>query len=162
MFPLLRQGTDCRIGELFPAVVRVRSSLPCPYRQRGIEQQHALTCPLLKIARARDGHADVVVQLLEDVLQTRWERNAIGHRKREAMRLSRAMIRVLAENDHLHLIERRKVERIENQWPRRKNGILPLLTDEERLEVGEIRCLKLRLQHLVPTFIDVGFSNLHG
>ena len=103
----------------------------------------------------------VIRLLLEDVLQAGRERHTVRHRERESMRLSGSMIRVLSQNDHLHLVERRQVKSIENQRSRRVNGILPLLTHEKRLELGEIRCLKLGTQHLVPTFINSRFLHFH-
>ena len=46
VFALLRQGTNGRVGELFPAVMGMRGRLPSPYRQRGVQedqrQVHAL------------------------------------------------------------------------------------------------------------------------
>ena len=158
---LLRQGADGGVGELFPAVARVRGGLSGAHCQRGIEEQHPFPSPFLEIARARHGHAEVVVQLLEDILQAGRERHTVGHREREAVGLSRAVVRVLTQDDHLHLVERREVEGVEDQGTRGIYGILPLLADEKRLEVGEIRCLELRPQHLVPTRINIRFLNFH-
>ena len=101
------------------------------------------------------------MQFLEDVLQAGRKRHAIGYRERKAMGLSRAVVGVLSQDDDLHPVERREVEGIENQWAWWIDGILSLLTDEERLQVGEIRCLELRSQHLVPAFIDIGFLYFH-
>ena len=95
MFPLVWKGTDGRISELFPAVVWVRGRLSGTHRQRGVEQEHPFPRPLFEVARARHGHTEVVVQLLEDVLQAGWKGHTIGHREREAMRLSWAVIGIL-------------------------------------------------------------------
>ena len=157
----LRESADSGVGELFPAMARVRGGLSGAHRQRGVEQQHPFPRPLLEVARTRHGHAEVVVQFLEDVLQARRERHAVGHRERETMGLSRSVVGVLSQDDDLHPVERREVEGIENQWTGWINGILSLLTDEERLQVGKIRRLELRSQHLVPAFIDIGFFDFH-
>ena len=75
------------------------------------------------------------------------------------MRLSGLVIRVLANDNHLDLVERRAVECLENLARRR--------IDDARL-VGaahvigqqlEICAVKLRLEHLPPRFFD---SYLHG
>ena len=158
---MLRKGADGGVGELFPAVTRVRGGLSGTHRQRGVEQQHPFPRPLLEVARTRHGHAEVVVQLLEDVLQAGREGHAIGHREREAVGLSRTVVRVLAQDDHLHLVERREVESVKDQRTRGINGILSLLAHEERLEVGKIGCLELWPQHLVPAFVDIGFFDFH-
>ena len=161
MLALLGEGSDGRVGELFPAVTRVRGSLSGAHRQRGVEQQHPFPRPLLEVARTRHGHAEVIVQLFEDVLKAWWERHAIGHRKREAVSLSWAMVRVLTQDDHLHLVERREVEGIKDQRSRRIDGILPLLAYQKGFQVGEIGRLELWPQHLVPTFVDIGFFDFH-
>ena len=63
------------------------------------------------------------------------------------------MVGVLAEDDHLHLVERRAVEGVEDEASGRVAGVLLTLGDEELLEVGEIGCLELLFQHGVPTVI---------
>ena len=77
------------------------------------------------------------------------------------MGLSRAMIGILSQDDDLHLVERREIEGIENQWARGIDGILPFLADEKGLQVDKVGCLKLWSQHLVPAFIDIGFLYFH-
>ena len=77
------------------------------------------------------------------------------------MGLSRTVVGVLTQNDDLHLIKRREVESVEDQGAWGIDGILSLLTDEERLQVGEIRRLELRSQHLIPAFVDIGFLYFH-
>lgn len=60
------------------------------------------------------------------------------------------MIRILTDDDNLHLIERREVESIEDEVSGRiARTILILLSDSFR-ELLEIRSLKLRLEILLP------------
>ena len=37
-FALLREGADCRISELFPTMMLMRTSLVCPHSESGVEQ----------------------------------------------------------------------------------------------------------------------------
>ncbi len=158
---LLREGADGGIGELFPAVARMRGGLSGTHRQRGVEQQHPFPRPFLEVARTRHGHAEVVMQLLEDILQAGREGHAIGHRERKAMSLSRAVVRVLAQDNYFHLVEWREIEGIEDQRARRIDGILAFLVDEKGFQVGEIRGFELWPQHLVPAFVDIGLFYFH-
>ena len=110
-----RKGADSRVCELFPAVARVRGGLAGTHRQRGVEEQHPFPRPFLKIARPRHRHAEVGIQLLEDILQTGRKRHAIRYGERKPVRLTRTMIWVLTQNHDLHFVERREVEGVENQ-----------------------------------------------
>ena len=131
MLPLFREGADGSVGELFPTVARVRCRLSSTHRKRGVQEQYPFPRPFLKIARPRHRHTQVVLQLLENVLQTRWERHTIRHRKRQTMRLTWTMIWVLAQNHHFHLVERREVESVENQRSGRINSILTFLAHQK-------------------------------
>jgi len=63
------------------------------------------------------------------------------------------MIGVLPQDDHPHAVEGRMVEGGEYLAARRVAGVLAPFGHEEVLELGEVGCLKLRLQHLIPTGI---------
>jgi hypothetical protein len=60
------------------------------------------------------------------------------------------VVGVLPDDDGLHFVERRAVERREYLAARRIAGVLLPLGHEEVLELGEVRRLELRPQHLVP------------
>ena len=65
------------------------------------------------------------------------------------------MIGILSQNDNFHFIERRSVEGVEYLATWRVAGILLSLSDKKLLELCEIRCLELRLQHRIPTWIKL-------
>ena len=94
------------IGECLPSQRGMAVGKMCPHRECGIEQQHPLLRPSGKVSRLGNRTAQGIVYLLEDVLQRRRERHPVLHREAQSMRLSRLMIRVLADDYHLHLLKR--------------------------------------------------------
>jgi len=56
----------------------------------------------------------IALQLLEDVAQTGRHSVAGRHRKRQALGLAFAVVRVLAEDDDPHLISRRQLQRAQD------------------------------------------------
>ncbi|MNM73795.1 hypothetical protein D3C81_855360 [compost metagenome] len=81
-----------------------------------VQQQHALLGPTLQVAVVGNRDVQVALQLFVDVDQRRRRGDARLYRKAQAVGLARAVIRVLAEDHHLDLLQRRRIERIENQW----------------------------------------------
>ena len=77
------------------------------------------------------------------------------------MGLSRTMIGILTQNDDFYLFKRREVESVEDERPGRVNCVLPFLAEQETLKVGKIGRLKLGLQHLIPTCLNVWFLDFH-
>ncbi len=67
-------------------------------------------------------NAEIALDLLVDVLQRRRHRHARLHGKAQPVRLAEAVVRVLAEDHHLHRVERRGIERGEDLRPRRKDA----------------------------------------
>ncbi|MNP58571.1 hypothetical protein D3C76_1534960 [compost metagenome] len=65
------------------------------------------------------GYRDVQValQFLVDIDQRRRRGHARLHRETQAMGLARTVVWVLAKNDYFHLVQRCRVERIEDQRP---------------------------------------------
>ena len=139
------------IGKLFPAVPLVRPGLMGADGECGVEQQHALFRPAAQAAGGGHGAAQVVGYFLKDVLQRRGKSHTVGHREAQAFRLPLLVIRVLPEDYHLDLVERAKVEGIENLPPRRVAHALPVLRVHKVDELPEIRRGKLVAQPLVPT-----------
>ncbi|MNM61961.1 hypothetical protein D3C81_732740 [compost metagenome] len=113
--------------------------------QRGVEQQHALLGPVLQAAVVGRVDVQVALELLEDVLQRRRHRHARLHREAQAMGLAGAVIGVLADDHHLHLVQRRRVQRIEDQPAGRKDllagGLLAAQELAQRLHVGLVELL---------------------
>ncbi len=75
---LVADGPDHPVGERLPALALVRRGLPGAHGERGVEQQHALACPVLEVPMRRDRDAEVARQLLVDVDQRRWDRARRG------------------------------------------------------------------------------------
>ena len=92
--------------------------LPVFYRQAGIEQQHASLGPHLQRTIVRNGLIQVTLQLLEDVAQGGRDLHARRHRERQTLRLVGPVVRVLTQNDHFDLRQRRELQR-----PQRMCGI---------------------------------------
>ena len=69
------------------------------------------------------------------------------------MSLSRFMVRVLSDDDHLHLVERTQVEGIEDQSSRRiaRSGVVFLSDGGGQL--CEVRLLELLLQVFLPGWL---------
>lgn len=145
-----REMRNHRVGEPFPTVPLMRAcavSLDC---ERGVEQQHALTRPALKIARGRKRRPRVGAYFFEDIDQRRRHSHPVGNRETQSVGLSRIMIRILTENHHLHLVERTGVESSENVACRRKHHVRGILLAHERGERCEIRLIKFIGKHLLP------------
>ena len=83
-------------------------------RQNRIEHHDALLRPLDQITVVRDVTPEIIMKLLVDIYKGRGDLNSRLHGKREPVSLSRLMIRILPENNHLHLVQRRKMKGIEN------------------------------------------------
>ena len=154
------QSTDGGIGELLPAQRGMAVGLMGTHGQRGIEQQHTLARPPLQVAALRHRGAQVLLYLLEDILQRGRKGHTVLYREAQPVGLARLVVRVLPENDHLHLLKRTEVEGIEDEPPRRiacRRGVL--LPDGCR-QLLEIRLAELTAQLLFPCrfYLYIHFS----
>ena len=122
MFAMSSQSLNGSICKLLPTQCGVTIRLMGSYRQRSIQQQHALLCPTGQIARGGNRCTKIGLNLLEDILQRGRELDTILHGETQSVRLSWLMIRILSDNHHLHLIKRTQVEGIENQFTWRITG----------------------------------------
>jgi hypothetical protein len=115
---------DDGVGQYLPALARVAGGLALFHRERGVEQQHAVRAHLHQTAAGlRKGgrrRAQVALQFLEDVAQRGRQRHAGRHRKRQPLGLAPAVVGVLPQDDHAHLVGRREFQRA--QRARRKDG----------------------------------------
>jgi hypothetical protein len=106
---------DHGIGQQLPALARMAGGLALLHRQAGVEQQHAVLRPFdeaaARVGEGREGHAQVALHLLEDVLQRRRHAHARRHRERQAFGLPPAVVRVLAQDDHAHFLGRCQLQR---------------------------------------------------
>lgn len=65
------------------------------------------------------------------------------------------MIRILADDNNLHLVERREVESIEDEMSGRIARTVLILLPDSISELLEVRSLKLRLEILLPRVLSV-------
>ena len=144
------QGSYHRIGKLFPSMSLVACRLMCPHREGGVEQQHALRGPARKVAVCRHGSAEVELYLLEDVYQRGWGCDAVAHRERQSVCLSRLVVGVLPYYHHLHPVERAQVEGVEDEASRRIARVGGVFGPHEIGEFGEIRLFKFAAYLLQP------------
>ena len=150
MLALACKGLDGGVGEVAPAQHGVAVGLVGPHRERGVEQQHALARPALQVAAGGHGSAHVLLYLLEDVLQRGREGHAVLHREAQAVSLAGLVVGVLADDDHLHLVEGAQVEGIEDEAARRIAGSSGVFLSHAFGQLCEIGFLKLALQVLLP------------
>ena len=105
------------------------------HRQHAVQQAHALLAPRRQVARRRSGNAHVLAQLAENVDERLGQRHARVHRKRQPHCMPRCRIRVLPDNQNLHLVER-VCEGAENVRARRQVSV-------PRLDFGGQHCAQL-------------------
>ena len=102
-FPLIQQPDDI-IGELLPAFALVGIRLSGTDGQHGVQQQHAVFCPVGQfavLAGVVDAH--IVLDLLEDVHQRRRRSHAFPHGKAEPVSLIGVVIGILSQDHCPHL-----------------------------------------------------------
>ena len=159
MLPLLGQSAYGGIGKLLPTLLLMRARLMGAYGQGSVQQEHTLVCPTGEVTAFGYGNAQVVLNLLEDVLEGRREGHSVVYREAQAVRLSRSVVRVLPDDHHLRLVERTKVEGIENQFAGRIYLCTRIFVPHEVGQLDEVVLLKLRLQLLFPGFFYLYIHN---
>ncbi|MNF58401.1 hypothetical protein D3C84_399530 [compost metagenome] len=108
---------DDPVGEMLPALARMGVGSGALHSHGGIEHQHPLVGPALQATVAWNVDVQVALELFIDIQQRRRCRDARLHREAQAMGLARAVIRVLSQDDHFDLVQRRGVEGIEDHRP---------------------------------------------
>src|SRR5258708_30312309 len=98
-------------GELLPPFVLMAAGSPGFDAERCIEQEDALLGPVGKMTVIRRLDPEIVFQFDEDILETGRDFHARPHRKAKAVRLVRTVVRILAKDDHLDLVEGGVIER---------------------------------------------------
>ena len=135
---------DDPVGEALPPALAVRRGLAHFDRQHAVEQEHALLRPMFEKAVALRPDAEVALQLLVDVDEARRRADPRLDREAQTMRLPLAVIGVLPEDHHAHLVERGEVKRPEPVGPLGENPLSPLaLGGKEALEVAHIGFIEL-------------------
>lgn len=122
------------------------------HRERGVEQQHTLSGPPAEVARRRHRRSCVRTHLPEYVHERRRHRHPVGHRKTHARGLPYVVIRILAENDHFHLVERAGIESREYTRSRRKHLPGCVFRPYEIRKASKTFRLPLRCQCALPRF----------
>ena len=113
LFALIEMRNDT-IGKFFPADALMRVRLIFAHRQDCIEKKHTLLSPMPETTVIRHFAAEIALKLLEDIDERRRWFYARLDRKTQSVCLTRAVIRVLSQDNDLHLIVRRIMHRIEN------------------------------------------------
>ncbi len=147
---LCRHGSDDLIGEGLPSLLLMGGGLAGPHGQGGVEQQDPLGGPVGKIAVLRAGNAKVAFHLLEDVLQRRRSGNAASDRETETVSLTRSVIRVLTEQQHLDRRIRRQMEGGKDLVMGWEDLMCGPFGVDELLELGPVRLLELGSKNWIP------------
>lgn len=115
----LRHRRHAGIGNRLPAALCMAARLPCFHRQRVVQKQHALPRPAFQIARSRRRNAAIGLKLFVNIPERGRQRYPIGHRKAQAMRLPRPVIRVLPQDHHFDRLQRCQLKRAQPAAARR-------------------------------------------
>ena len=127
--------------------------------ERGVEQQYALPGPTGQVSVRGHRLAKVIVNLLEDIDERGRHHDAFRHREAQPHGLARLMVRILADDDNLHLIKRREVESIEDKVSGRIARTILILLPHGIGKLLEISRLKLRLEILPPRWFYLYVHN---
>ena len=154
-FPIPRQGFYDGIGEGFPPSARMAEGLVCTDAEAGVEQEHSLPCPTGEVATLWYGSARLRLYLLKDIPERRRKGNAVLNGEAKSVCLPVAMVRVLPQDDHLNVVERRLVEGIEDEPCRRKALHGAILLADEVSQLPEVWLLKLGGELEIPALLRV-------
>ena len=144
------ERADGGISKCRPAQRLMTVGVVGAYGERSVEQKHALPGPAREIAIGGNRFAQVVVDLLEDIDERRRHLNAIGYRKTKPHRLSLLMVGILPDDDHPHLVERTKVEGVEDQLSRGIAHIVEIFLTHSQSELFEVGLNKLATKCFAP------------
>lgn len=156
---MLFAGRDLRdhgVGELGPADLGVTHGFVGADGERGVEEKDALLGPVRKITMPGNGHTDVLVQLLEDIDEGWGWRNGFLDGEAETVGLAGTMVRVLSQQNDLDLIERGRIESVEDEAA---GGIdrpaAHPFVFEQGGDLAEIGFVEFLTEDLFPAFFDL-------
>ena len=139
------------------------ASLALGHRQHRVEQQYALICPALQRAMGRYRLAQIALDFLEDILQRGGRPHTRRHRETQAMGLPRPVVGVLADDHHLDPAQRRAVQRVEDQRPRRIDLLASgLLGQQELTQLLHVGLFELVTEGLLPVLGQLYRTAAHG
>jgi hypothetical protein len=102
--------------------------------------------------------AEIGLYLLEDVHEGRGRLDTSGNREAESMRLPGPVIWILTDYNNTDLFIRCTVESIEDEWPRRVNGLAcPDLFLDLPYDLTKIRGTEFSFQCIFPTGLYLHF-----
>lgn len=149
---LAAEGGDDGIGKLLPALSAVTEGLVSTHAEAGVEQEHTLIGPASQVVWPLAGVAEgcllvkaFSLYLLHDVDKRGWRGDVLRYAEAQAVRLSRFVVRVLAQDDYLDLVERCRVEGVEDKATGRIAWACRILRLDELDEFLEVRLLKFFL-----------------
>ena len=135
--PLVEYPDD-GVGERLPAAALMRVRLAGADGEDGVEQQHAALGPLHEVAVVRHLTAEVCVQLTEHVGERGRRANAGADAEAHPVRLPRAVVGVLAQEQDFHVRQRRDAEGAEDIGIRGVDRVRGSLRRDERAELYEV------------------------
>ncbi len=148
------------VREGFPAVSLVAAGVSGLHGERGVQEEDALVGPGREVAVPGEERRLVfVLQFLVHVEERGRDGDAGLHGEAEPVGLVGAVVGILPEDDDLDLVERRTVERLEDEATRWVDDALCVGRAHKARQFREIRAVELVLQHLPPRFVDF---HVHG
>ncbi len=151
MLPMYGNSFNDRICELLPPFSMVGKRLPGSHGKRRIEEENSLFGPADEAAVGRGLDTEVAGELFIDILKRRGSGNSAPDAEAQPVRLTRAMIRVLADNDNAHRLKRSEFESLKDLAFGREHGMTrPVFLLEKGLELDKIRLAKFFGEGLSP------------
>ena len=144
------EGSNGSVREGLPTLATMAESLMLPDGEARVEQEDALLCPTSQVAALWDGCSRLGLYLLEDVLERGRELYAVVDAEAESVRLSWAVIGVLTEDDDTHLVERCRIEGVEDEPTGRVASPRRVLLSHELRQLLEVRLAELFGKLLLP------------
>ena len=114
VFADLREPLDNGVGELLPTDAGVACGHVGAHSERCVQKQDSLLGPAFKVAVRRRVDAEIVMNFLENVDERGRGIDSVGYGETETVCLAWVVVRVLAEDDHFHLVYGAKIKRCEN------------------------------------------------
>ena len=128
-----------------------------PHRQRRIQKQHAGLGPRNQAAVSlwRNFKPDIFVKLLEDILEGRGFRNARLNGESQPVGLSRFVIRVLSQDDHLYILIWCVPKSVEDIVHRRIYRPLRIFLLQELPQVQIVALAEFLPKYVVPIISNI-------
>ena len=145
---------DDVVSEDFPALAAVRSRLPSPDRQHRVEQQYTFLRPIHETAVIGNRAAQIVVKLLVNVSQRRWNGYVGLNGKTEPVGLVRSVVRVLPDDAHLGVCKSRVVEGVKNVVGVGINPPSFVFVNQKLAQILVIILRKFVLQRFFPIVLE--------